>query len=378
MTASHRKPGALTEHLVDFCRFLRTKGFKLGTHEETEALQVLGAITITDWDQFLLLLRSLLAKTYAQHLSFDDFFEEFWTDLFKSFGAKTKSAKDKNQPQRKTSSLPELKNWLYRQQTELSRETSFYSSGKAQQPELPEYEARQVADLVKVLKRFTRDWANRHSRRYVVSSKTSNTLDIRKTLQKNLRREEILQLYHKKPKLQKLDLVILCDVSRSMEMFGTFTVQLLYAFQNNYRALETFVFGSELYRISPWLKQHSFKKSLAKLRHQVPDWSGGTRIGYALDQFIQNYGAQMLHKRTLVLVISDGWDTGETALLQWAMAYIQRRVKKLIWLNPHAGKADYEPKVSGMMAALPFVDIFQGVHDLESLKKWQQQGYRSL
>ena len=374
-----RTPGILSEHLIDFCRFLRTKGFKLGSREETEALQALTHIPFSSMDDFKLLLKSLLTKTYAQRLNFDQLFQEFWWELFQAFDAKTKKV-EKPTSQKSAASLLELKKWLYREppKPEKTESTPFYSLGKGSSQLLPDYQTHQITELAQVLRRFTEHWASRHSRRFITTSKTHTSLDIRKSLQKNILTGEMIKLFHKKPKLQKLDLVILCDVSRSMELFTKFTVQFLYAFQNNYRSIETLVFGTELYRISSWLKHHSFEKSLEILRQQVPDWSGGTRIGHALDQFIDKYGAQHLNKKTIFLIISDGWDTGDLQLLEWSMAYIQRRVRKLIWLNPQAAKPGYEPQVAGMKTALPYIDIFQGVHDLDSLRQWQQSGYRSL
>jgi uncharacterized protein with von Willebrand factor type A (vWA) domain len=163
-----------------------------------------------------------------------------------------------------------------------------------------------------------------------------------------------------------------------MKLFSNFTLQLLYAFQQSYRRLETFVFGTQLFRITPWLKEHSFEQAVMKLNEQVPEWSGGTNIGGSLSQFIEAYASQMLNKNCLLMIISDGWDTGDTEELAWAIGYIQRRVKKLIWLNPHASKPNFEPLVAGMQAALPYIDIFQGVHDLETLKSWQKGHYQSL
>jgi len=160
--------------------------------------------------------------------------------------------------------------------------------------------------------------------------------------------------------------VLVCDVSKSMEMFSNFTVQLLYAFQNSYRSIETFVFGTELHHVTRMLKHNSFKQVLNQLSDQVPDWSGGTRIGHCLNELIQGYGARLLHGKVIFLMISDGWDTGDIELLEQSMKYIKRRVKKLIWLNPQAGKPGFKPQVQGMVTALPYIDIFHGAHDVES------------
>ncbi len=240
---------------------------------------------------------------------------------------------------------------------------------------LPIHEQNQVEELMRWLRKFTKDWATRPSRRFLANTHKGK-VDLRKTIRYN--HAEIIKLMHRCKKDRKLDLVVLADSSRSMRLFSSFTVQLLYAFQQSYGRLETFVFGTRLFRITPWLQEHSFEQAVAKLNAQVPEWSGGTNIGGSLAQFVEAYASTMINNNCLLMIISDGWDTGDTEELTWAMSYLHRRVKKLIWLNPHASKPDYQPLVAGMQAALPYIDIFQGVHDLESLKSWQNARYQSL
>ena len=318
---------------------------------------------------FQLTLTQILCKSRKQHLDFPQLFDEFWQELFSSFDAKIKQVNDKsNKKSAKAPSLVQLKGWLYRQQTSETEESAFYSTGKPTSlPDLSQFQSESIQELVKVIGELAKKWASRPSRRKI-KSKSGGQIDLRQLIRKNLTKGEMIDIGYRDNKIQKPRLVLVCDVSKSMELFTSFTVQLLYAFQNSYRSIDTFVFGTELYHVTKLLKHHSFQQSLELLSQQVPDWSGGTRIGHSLDSLVKDYGSRLLRGKVIFLIISDGWDTGEQELLRASMSHINRRVQKLIWLNPLAGKPGYEPKVQGMITAMPYIDYLHGVHDIESLR----------
>jgi len=319
--------------------------------------------------EFQLILSQLLCKSRQQQLDFPLLFEEFWQQIFVSFKAKNKpvSGGSSKKKQAKPVSLPELKEWLYHESPTEQVETAFYSGGvSTKRPDLTSFHSNNIKELVRIVELLARNWASRPSRRKV-RTKSGGQIDLRQAIRRNLTTGEIIDISFRENKRQKPRLVLVCDVSKSMEVFSNFTVQLLYAFQTSYRSIETFVFGTELYHISKLLKHHSFKQSLELLSEQVPDWSGGTRIGHCLDTLIRDYGSRLLHGKVIFLMISDGWDTGEIELLEDSLKYIKRRVKKLIWLNPLAGKPGFKPEVKGMVAAMPYIDYLHGVSDLRSL-----------
>ena len=328
---------------------------------------------------FQLTLSQLLCRSRAHQLVFAELFDEFWQELFISLNAKVKPSKIRSHENvaKRATSLETLKNWLYNNQTLPTKEVAFQGRGvKSTNQDLSHYHARQIKDLVRIIEQIAKNWASRPSRRKV-PSKSPGQIDLRQVIRKNLSTGELIDISFRENKIQKPRLVLVCDVSKSMELFSNFTAQLLYAFQNSYRSIETFVFGTELYHVTKLLKHHNFKHVLDHLSDQVQDWSGGTRIGHCLNDLIQNYGSRLLHGKVIFLMISDGWDTGDIELLEQSMKFIKRRVKKLIWLNPQAGKPDFKPQVQGMVAALPYIDIFHGVHDLETFEDWQRS-YRSL
>jgi uncharacterized protein with von Willebrand factor type A (vWA) domain len=178
---------------------------------------------------------------------------------------------------------------------------------------------------------------------------------------------EIIELRRRARRRRKVRLVLLCDVSGSMDLYSRFLLQFLYALQNVFGRVETFTFATRLTRVSDLLRGPSYKGALRRLT-EVRDWSGGTRIGESIREFNQTWG-RLVDRRTIVLVLSDGWDTGEPETLANEMLAIKRKAGRLIWLNPLLGNPSYEPLTRGMAAALPLVDHFAAAHSLASLRE---------
>ena len=182
-----------------------------------------------------------------------------------------------------------------------------------------------------------------------------------------------MDLAHSLRRRQHLKLVLLCDVSKSMDLYSRFLIQFIYAFQNVYRRIETFVFSTSLHRITETLRKEELYSALEQLSATVPDWSGGTKIGASFKQFVEQYGLKLVDSQTVVLIISDGWDTGEVDLLEDSMHFLHKHARNVIWLNPLKGSPGYQPATRGMQAALPHIDIFASAHNLNSLRKLVRQ-----
>jgi len=153
-----------------------------------------------------------------------------------------------------------------------------------------------------------------------------------------------------------------------MDIYGQFLLQFLYALQNSFARVETFVFSTHLSRISDELEAGSYRDAVARLARGARGWSGGTRIGASLAEFSAEW-LGTVDRRTIVIIMSDGWDTGEPEILSNAMREIRARAGRVIWLNPLLGNPSYQPLTRGMQAALPHVDVFASVHNLASLEK---------
>ena len=154
-----------------------------------------------------------------------------------------------------------------------------------------------------------------------------------------------------------------------MERYSRVLLQFVYVVSNGLEKVEAFVFSTRLTRITRHLRDRDVDKALDQVTDAVQDWAGGTRIGEALKTFNYGWGRRVLGQGAIVLIISDGWDRGDIALLAREMRRLQLSCLRLIWLNPLLGSANYEPLTRGIQAALPYVDDFLPVHNLESLRQ---------
>ena len=195
-------------------------------------------------------------------------------------------------------------------------------------------------------------------------------LDLRRTLRLNLRYGgELLDWAEREPKVKPRPLVIIADVSGSMERYTRLLLLFTYGLAKALeQRVEAFVFSTRLTRITRQLRERNLDRALRQVSRTVPDWSGGTRIGEALRTFNFEWGRRVLSGGALTLVISDGWDCGDVELLSDEIARLQRSSRRLIWLNPLLGSPEYQPLTRGIQAALPHIDDFLPVHNLASFE----------
>lgn len=167
-------------------------------------------------------------------------------------------------------------------------------------------------------------------------------------------------------------MVLLCDVSGSMDVYTKFLLQFLYGVQNGLRGVETVVFSTRMSRITSLLRRRHIDAALDLIGNAVQDWSGGTKIGQCFKEFNDKMAPNMVSSKTLVVIISDGWDTGDTTVLDAEMARLKSRSHRIIWLNPLLGNPGYQPLCQGMHTALPYIHDFMPVHSAESLRQFGQ------
>lgn len=162
--------------------------------------------------------------------------------------------------------------------------------------------------------------------------------------------------------------VLLCDISGSMERHARLLLRFGHALARSEVRTESFVFGTRLTRITAQLRHRDPDRALDRVSAAVADWSGGTRIGGSFREFNQRWARRVLRTSGIVIVISDGWDRGDPAVVGEETARLRRNCRRLIWLNPLAGSKEYRPLAAGMAAAYPHVDVFLPGHDLASLQ----------
>ena len=222
-------------------------------------------------------------------------------------------------------------------------------------------EARKIiAELIAIL-------ANRKSRRFS-PAKSGQQLDFRKIFRRSMPYGEYcLKLSCKTHRLKKNKLILFCDVSGSMERYSRFLIQLICAMGAKISNIEVAVFSTRMTSITPYLNRRDIDEVIKQMSDQVHDWAGGTNIGGCLRELNDQQAHQMLSSHTIAVILSDGWDQGDADLMRAEMEQLRRRVRKIIWLNPLLGNANYQPLCKGMQTALPFLDYFLPVHNLESL-----------
>ena len=193
-------------------------------------------------------------------------------------------------------------------------------------------------------------------------------IDARWTLRKNIKYGgEIVELVSRKRRIRKTRVVLLCDVSGSMDCYSRFLIQFMYGLQNELWGVETFVFSTSLSRITHLIRSKDIGGALERISDSVLGWSGGTNIGRSLHAFNRDFAPSLVAHRTVVVIISDGWDRGDVRVLEQEMRRLKSRCYRIIWLNPLLASENYEPLCKGMQAALPYLDFFLSVHNVNSL-----------
>ena len=232
---------------------------------------------------------------------------------------------------------------------------------------LTDEERRRIAALI-----ARRPWRppTRRARRRRPGGPHRHDLDLRRTWRRALRHGgEPVSLAWRTRKVKPRPLVVLCDVSGSMEPYSRLLLKFAYALGADGTPVEVFAFGTRLTRITRALDARDADAALSRVSDLVHDFDGGTRIGDALRRFNVDWGRRVLRRGAIVLVISDGWDRGDVDLLEREVARLHRSCHRLLWLNPLLGSPGYEPLTPGIRAILRHVDEFLPIHDLASLEQ---------
>jgi uncharacterized protein with von Willebrand factor type A (vWA) domain len=212
------------------------------------------------------------------------------------------------------------------------------------------------------------DFASRVTRRKV-ARKSGRELDLRRVPTLAARAGgAVLALPRRSPKIKQRRLVILADISGSMELYTRILLQFMHVLRQRLSDVETFVFATRLTRITGELGLSNVDQALEEVAGRVVDFASGTRIADSLHTFNTEWAGRVLARGAVVLVMSDGWERGLAAHLEKEMRILKERCHRLVWLNPRLGHTRYEPRVLGMAAALRHVDDFLSCHDLRSLE----------
>ncbi len=228
------------------------------------------------------------------------------------------------------------------------------------------YTAEELAALRRLVEQL-RVAAPRRRARRTERAPSGRRLDLRRTLRRSHRTGgDPVRREYRRRRTQPRRVVLIADVSGSMEAYSRVYLQLLQGAVRGARA-EAFVMATRLTRVSRMLASGHPDVALAKGAEAAPDWSGGTRIGAALKTFVDDYGRRGMARGAVVVIISDGWERADPATLGEQMARLQRLAHRIVWVNPRSAAEQYEPLAGGMAAALPHVDVFVSGHSLDAL-----------
>jgi uncharacterized protein with von Willebrand factor type A (vWA) domain len=373
-------PRDLMRAMLVFGAMLRASGLPVTTSALMDGVRALEAVDLMDRGEVYLTLRTVLMSRIEEQPAFDRCFEAFWRfHAEEGQGLDGLVAAVKPQVQ-EDDPAPAAVEAVREKQAQVALDDWDQGEAADDEPlEVPSlsdrealmdqdfstFPAEQLDEVARLTVQIARRLARRVSRRRK-PTRRGGVIDLRRSMRANLMKGEIIELRRRARRRRKVRLVLLCDVSGSMDLYSRFLLQFLYALQNVFGRVETFTFATRLTRVTDLLRGPSYKGALRRLA-EVRDWSGGTRIGESIREFNQTWG-RLVDRRTIVLLLSDGWDTGEPDVLAQEMLTLKRRAARVIWLNPLLGNPSYEPLTRGMAAALPLVDHFAAAHNLASLQ----------
>jgi uncharacterized protein len=360
--------------MVAFCRLLRERELAVTPAEVIDALETARSIDLADRAELKLALRSVLTTRPEDLPVFDQSFEEFWRSHAPEGGDDHFTTRNIRQTdQGPGQHLPRVQSdplaGLPRPADDQAPSAPVSSPLEVlAQRNFAQFRADELAEIRRAVGLVARKLATRASRRYR-AGRIGHHIDLRRTFRRNLQYGgTLVELARRRRKIRKQRLVLICDVSRSMETYSTFLLQFVYALHNALGRVESFVFSTRLTRVTEYFSHRSIELALEQVAGDAPDWAGGTRIGDSLHTFNSHWARQVLRPHTLVLILSDGLDSGHWSVLEREMAELDRRAERVIWLNPLLGDKGYQPTARGMRVALPHVALFASAHNLASLR----------
>ena len=367
----------LLQQITDFCSLLRQMGVNVTTTNQLSWCRSVQLIDIGERDAFYHTARTNLISKDTDRETFDIAFNLFWRYPRTEF-----EAVDAEGETPEPSSLQDLSDTNDEQdmlEQWLDSETEDDAEGEEDdsvaysleevlnRKDFSEFTKEDMEKAREVVAKLAAILATKLSRRKVVGKK-GKIIDFRRSWRKSLSHGgEPLELIRKQQKIKKTKILLLCDVSGSMDCYAKFLIQFIYGMQKELKEVEVAVFSTQLTDITGLLQRKGLAEGLNEVANVVPDWSGGTKIGESLLEFYRQFAPSFSAYRTVVILISDGWDRGDVEVLRHSMEMLHRHAYRLIWLNPLLGSDGYQPICRGIRTALPYVDYFLPAHNLESL-----------
>ena len=375
----------IERRIVAFVRLLRHNGFALGLDETLDALRAARSLDLARVDELRWGLRTLLCSTEDEWARFDALFDLFWRARglkqgVKSRGDNAQSAFGARPLGDRPGGPPGLIERVARgDEGDAPAGGEGRRQGASRSEALGSTDLRRINDpeemaqVHRLAERLARRMKHRLSRRERLK-RQGRRLDLRRTIHNSVKYGGTpMQVAFRARREEPLRLVLIVDVSGSMSLYSSFFMRFVRGLVDEFREAEAFVFHTRLIHVSPALRERDLARALDRMSLIAAGWAGGTRIGDALAAFNRHYAADVLNSRSVVIIMSDGYDTGEPGALAAEMRRLRRRARRIIWLNPLIGWEGYAHEAGGMAAALPYVDLFAPAHNLDSLLALEPQ-----
>jgi uncharacterized protein len=358
-----------THNMVHFTRLLRAQGLR-GTPETTVALvEAAEAVGLSDRDDVYAAFRAVVIGRPDEIALFDQAFELFFGSGRRWVPTEPIELKIHPHPRMHiiTPTSVAADTGGSEEEVELDEQLGASAVTRLSRRDFTDLTAEEYAEVQQLVARMVWQPADARSRRWKASRGGSRP-DLRKTMrQLTGPTGEMMPLAMSASKPRRRPLLVLADVSGSMERYTEMLLYFLHAARGRLGKVEAFVFSTHLHRITRELRHRDPKVALGRIGDAVHDWSSGTLIGEALADFNRNWSRRIVRGGPVALIISDGWDRGDPDVLRREMAAFARTVHRVVWLNPLAGRAGFAPETRGMRAALPYVDDFLPVGTLGDL-----------
>ena len=370
--------------LAAFLRTLRDSGFAVGLQEGRDAASLMAAGYAERPGLLRSAFRHLFSARKADWDRFDGLFDAFWLGKrVRSRSMTIGSAKAANSPSLKslqnTRSEPAAGEAATDQVPSDDNDASGDSAGEGRMEgasradNLSEVDFRKMADpdqieqAHQVAARLARTMRTRLTRRDL-ARRRGYRLDLRRTIHGNISHGGVpITLVRRQRKQKPLRLVMLLDASGSMSMYTGVFLRFIHGVLDEFREAEAFLFHTRLAYVSDAMKEKDPARALDRLAIMAQGAGGGTRIGESLQTFNRWHAARVLHSRSCVMIVSDGYETGDAGLLGREMAALAKRCRRIVWLNPMMAWEGYAPEAAGIKAALPHIDLYAPANTLKSL-----------
>ncbi|MEJ2347247.1 MAG: VWA domain-containing protein [Gammaproteobacteria bacterium] len=367
----------LSGRLVEFVRMLRGEGFRVGVQEGLDALRASVRTGVLDQRRLRWCLRSLLCSDRDEWRRFDRLFDAYWRPANRrswvqscagaplqrgSAGARSPGAAgEEAETDRAHEGDDEDAG------SGGARGGASYKESLARSDFRFLTDERQMQAVERMVERLARRMRRRLMRRRRIA-RQGQRIHLRRTIRHSLQYGGMpLELVFQSRRRRLPRLVLLLDVSRSMSLYSLLFLRFARGIVGVFADAQAFAFHTRLVPVTDALRERDLQRLREKLAVISLGWSGGTRIGECIEHFNRAHAPRILNSRSVVVVMSDGFDTGPPEMLADQLRRLRRRARRIIWLNPLLGREGYEPRARAMEAALPLVDVFASAHNVESL-----------